>query len=109
MPPMSWTSKWRICDGAPAGLADDGEGLGKDVVEGGLLGGAGALGCAFFGGIDVFGGDGRGDALAELAGLGAQLVVGERLNGGLQSIDLRDGGKQALDRAFVTGAKDLGE
>ena len=95
--------------GAQAGLADDGEGLGKDLFEGGLLGGAGALGGVFFGGIDVFGGDGCGDALAELAGFGAQLIVGERLDGGLQGIDLRDGGKQALDRSFVTGAKNLCE
>ncbi len=95
--------------GTQASLADDGEGLGKDLFERGLLGGAGALGGVFLGGIDVFGGDGRGDALAELIGFGAQLLVGERLNGGLQSIDLRDGGKKALDRPFVTGAKDLCE
>ena len=61
--------------GAQAGLADDGEGLWKKQVERGHLGGADAPGCVFAGGVDIFGGDGRGDALAELFRLGAQLVV----------------------------------
>ena len=49
-----------------------------------------------------------GDALAELDGLGAELLVGERLDGGLEGVDLRDDGHEALDGAFVTGAKDFG-
>ena len=43
--------------GAQAGLADDGEGLRKNLIERGLLGGADALRRAFFGGVDIFGGE----------------------------------------------------
>ncbi len=104
MPPMSWTSKWRMLHGAPAGFADDGEGLGEDVVEGGLFGGD-ALVFVFRGVLDAF--EGVGDALAELDGLGAELVVGERLDGGLEGVDLRDDGHEALDGALVAGTKDF--
>jgi hypothetical protein len=96
-------------DGAQAGLADDGECLWKDLIERGLLGCACALGGVFAGGVDLAGGDGCGDALAELAGFRAQLVVGERLDRRLERVDLLDHGQQALDRPFVTCTKDLCE
>ena len=103
MPPISWTSKWRICDGALAGFADDGEGFGEDVVEGGLFGGDALV--LFRGVFDAF--ERGGDALAELGGLGAELLVGERLDGGLEVVDLLDERHEALDGAFVAGAKDF--
>ncbi len=61
-------------DGAAAGLADDGEGLGQDLVQGGLFGGVDGvanLGGAGLDGIGRYGnfGDRVGDALAELGGL----------------------------------------
>ena len=71
-----------MLDGALAGFADDGEGLGEDVVEGGLFGGDALV----FGIFDAF--EGGGDALAEFGGLGAELLVGERLDGGLEVVDL---------------------
>ncbi|WP_325382250.1 hypothetical protein, partial [Edaphobacter sp.] len=40
-------------------------------------------------------------------GLGAQLVVGERLDGGLKVIDLLNGWQKALYGAFVAGAEDF--
>ena len=55
-------------DGAPAGLADDGEGFGQDLVEGGALGGLDFVGVG-----DAF--KLGGDAGAELDGFGAQLFV----------------------------------
>ena len=54
--------------GAPAGLADDGEGLGKNLVEGGALGGFDLFGVG-----DAF--ETRSDAGTELGCLGAQLFV----------------------------------
>ena len=68
-------------DHAPASFADDGEGFGQEVVERG-----------FFGGGDLFGVgeavDGLGDAGLELDGLGAELLVGERLRGFVEAVDL---------------------
>ena len=61
-------------DGALAGFADDGEGFGEDVVEGDLFGGDALVGILYVG-------DGVGDALPELDGLIAELVVRERLRG----------------------------
>ena len=69
-------------DGALAGFADDGEGFGEDVVEGGFFGGDARSSAS----VDAF--DGGGDALAEFGGLGAELLVGERLDGGLEVVDL---------------------
>jgi hypothetical protein len=57
----------------------------------------------------MFCGEQIGNALAELTRLGAQLIVGERLDGGFQRIDLFHRGKHALDRSFVTGAKNFCE
>ena len=54
--------------GTLAGLADDCEGFREDGVEGGLFGGAEGLGCVWVFGVDLLGGDGVGDALAELGG-----------------------------------------
>ncbi len=101
-------------DGAAGGFANDGEGLGHEVVEGGFFGGVDGvanLGRARF---DWVGGDvdlryGVSNALAELGGFGAELLVRERLDGGLEGVDGLDGGEEALDGAFVAGAEDLGE
>ncbi len=87
-------------DGALAGFADDGEGFGEDVVEGGLFGGDALVGI-----FNAF--DGGGDALAEFDGPGAEGLVGEGLHGGLEGVNLRDDGHEPLDGAFVAGAKDL--
>ena len=64
MPPTSWTSKCALADAAPDGLADDREGLRQQVVERLAV----------------------GEPLAELVRLGAQLVVGERLNSGSSAL-----------------------
>ena len=91
-------------DGAAAGLADDGECLGEEVVEGIL-----------FGGVDGFlvvlvdAGAGVVDALAELDGPLAELLVGECGDISFESVDLMDGGEEALDGAFVAGAEDFGD
>ncbi len=79
-------------DGAAAGFADDGEGFGEDGVEGGLFGGVDGVEVVLgaIGGVELLGGDGVGYALAEFGGLGAELVVGERLHGGLEGVDLLD-------------------
>jgi hypothetical protein len=87
-------------DGALAGFADDGEGFREDGVEGGLFGGDSLVGV-----VDPF--EGSGDPLAELGGLGAQGLVGECLHGGLEVVNLPDERHEALDGAFVAGAKDL--
>jgi len=94
-------------DGTLAGLADDGESLREDGVESGLFGGAGCFVRVIVSRVDVFGCDGGGDALTELGGFVAEVFVGERLDGRLEGINLRHEGLQALDGAFVAGAKDL--
>jgi hypothetical protein len=91
-------------DGALAGFADDGEGFGEDVGEGLFFDGD-ALVLVFRGVLDAF--ERVGDALAELGGFVAELLVGEGLDGGLEVVDLFDDRHEALDGAFVTGAKDL--
>ena len=88
--------------GAPAGLADDGEGLGQDLVEG-----------CVFGGPDLIGvGDsfelGR-DPGPELNGLVAQLLIGELLDLRLEGIDLGDHRRELLDGALVRGAENFGK
>ncbi len=95
--------------GALAGLADDGEGLGQDGVEGCLFRGESAFVGVGIGRVDLLGGDGFCDALAELGGLGTELLVGERLRGGLESINLSDKRQNALYSAFVTCAEDFGD
>ena len=72
---------------APAGLADHGERLDQQVVERLAV----------------------GDALAELDGLVAELLVGERLDLRLERADLRDARTEPLDLTLVLGADDLGE
>ena len=72
---------------ASPGLADHGERFRQQIVERSAV----------------------GDALPELDGLGAELFVGERLNGRLERVDFRDERTQTLDFAFVLGADDLGE
>ena len=73
---------------APPGLADDGEGLGQQVVE--------RLAA--------------GDALLELAVFALQLVVGERLDARLEVVDLGDNrAAEPLQFAVVLGAENFGE
>ena len=72
--------------GRPAGgLADDGEGLGEDVVHGGAL----------------------GELLLELGGLCPQLVVGQGLEAGLEVVDDGDERLDLLEGAVVIGAEQL--
>jgi len=68
-----------LAQDALGGLAHDGEGLFENLVEG-LAG---------------------GQAVLELLGLGAQLVVGERLHLRLESVDLGDPRVESLDLAVV--------
>ena len=101
-------------DGAAAGLAHDGEGLGQDIGEGGFFGGVDLspdLGRAGFDGVgrDRHAADSLGDARAKLNRLQAEIVVRERLDSGLKGVDLGDGGHQALDSAFVRGAEDFAD
>ncbi len=88
-----------------APLAGDGEGLGEDLVEGGLQ--------VFFGRADdhlvardLFLRrfqrlDGGAEALAELEGLAPQLIVGQRADRGLECVDLRHDGQHLLDVALM--------
>ena len=70
-----------------AGLADDGEGFGKQVVERLAV----------------------GKALTELGGLVAQLAVAERLDRRFERVDGLDDRADFLQLAFVLRAEDLGE
>ena len=72
---------------AAAGLAHDGERLGQQVVERLAV----------------------GDARAELGRLGAQLLVGQRLDRRLERVDLLDERANRFQLALVLGADDLGE
>jgi len=95
-------------DGALAGFADDGEGFGKDFVEGGLLGGVDFLGV----GDAVVGWNGLTgsfDAGFELGGLGAELLVGERGECLLMAADGGKPGKNAFDGTVVGGAENFGD
>src|SRR5262249_15455550 len=49
------------------------------------------------------------DALTELNGFAAELLVGQRLNRGLERVDLGDQRAQAFQFAFILGSDDLGE
>ena len=62
---------------APAGLADHGEGFGHELVENDLQ--LRVLLVGIFDGVDAL-----ADALAELLGFGAELLVGELLHGRLR-------------------------
>ena len=72
---------------AAAGLADDGEGLGNQVVQR----------FAF------------GEALAEFGGLQAQLFVAERLGLVFFGVDLGNERTDAFQLALILGADDLRE
>ena len=72
---------------AAAGLADDGEGLGQQVVERLSL----------------------PEARPEFVCLGAQLFVRERFDGRLERVDLDNEGGQALQFALVGGTEDFRE
>ncbi len=72
---------------ALAGLADDGERLDEQVVEGFAL----------------------SNPRAEFRGLPAELLVGERLNRRLERADFGDERAQTLQFTFVLGADDFGE
>ena len=72
---------------APACLAHDGKGLGQQLVQ--RLPG--------------------GDALPQLDGLESQLLIGEPEQRGLDSVDLLNQGRDALQLALVLCADDLGE
>ena len=90
-----------------AGLSDEGKSLGKNLVEG-----------CFFSSVDAvevflrsigqveFGADSV-NALTEFGCFVAKSFVGERLNGGLEVINLLYGRHEALDSALVAGAKDF--
>ena len=43
------------------------------------------------------------------SGLGGELLVGERLDGFFEAVDLGELGEHALDGTFVGGAEDFGE
>ena len=72
---------------AAADLTDDGKGFRKQLVERLAV----------------------GEALLELHGLRAERVVAERLDRGLERVDLRDERAQLFQFSFVLGADDLGE
>jgi hypothetical protein len=74
-----------LAEHAPGGLAHHGVGLGLDVVER----------LAFF------------EAAAELAGLGAQLLVGELLDLRLEGVDLPGQGSELLLHLAFTGGQEL--
>ena len=100
-----------------ASLADDSEGLGQELVEDHLFRGVDGVvvvvsllkggGRKVSRGGDL--GDGGGDALTELDGLGPKLLVGERLDRGFKSTDLLYNRKQTLHGAFIAGTEDLGD
>ncbi len=76
-------------------LAADGECLRQQVLE--------SLGEFLAGGRLA------GDALAELGGLGAQRVVRQRLEFGLERVDLRDGASVLLQEPLIATAEDAGQ
>ena len=83
MPPISWTSKWRMFELAPRHLAADSEGFRKNVVEG-------------------FAG---GHPLSEGLSLVGQGVIGKRNQVRFQTVNALDNGHQALDFSVVLTAK----
>ena len=84
---MICTSKGRRPYRASGGCAHDGEGRDQQVVEAGAL-------------IEL---------LAELGRLGAQLLVGQRLDLGLEIADGGDGRLHAFDVALVFASEDFGQ
>src|SRR6185437_13219635 len=89
-------------DGAPAGLADYGEGFGQNFVEGGA-----------FGLIEIVGVGNAlhagGDAGAELGCFGTKLFIGKLFHLRLKGAYLGDDGEQFLDDPLVGGAEYFGE
>ena len=73
-----------LADDPLGGLAGDGERLDGDVVEVGAV----------------------GQALAELGGLGLQLLVGQALELGLEGVDVRHHALQRLELLALAGAED---
>ena len=60
--------------------------------------------------VGIFDGiDALANALAKFVGLGAELLVGELLHRRLERVDLLDQRRNALEFAFVTGAKNGGD
>ena len=86
---------------APAGFANNGEGLRQKLVKSCLH--CGVFFVGIFDRVHAF-----ADALAELFCLGAKLLVGELLHRRLKRINLPDQRHDALDFPFVTGAEDGG-
>ena len=115
MPPISWTSKWRIAEGPLHRLAGHREDLGQDVVEGllealvlALAAGLGQLAAALEIGVVelVLGrlaGDGRlADLLADLVELRSRISSSDRAcDLGLERVDLVDQRLEASDLAVV--------
>ena len=104
MPPISCTSKWRICIGAPAGLAHYGEGWPPAEFRPTLRAPQALMASALS----------DADASAQCAretlpSLPAQLVVGELLRLGFERVDGGDQRHHALDGAIVCGAEDFRE
>ena len=80
---MSWTSKWRWPEDPPGRLPDGGEGVDQKVVERlALL-----------------------DPLAEVHRPVGELLVGQRLHGGLELVDQGDELGQPADLLSLTGAQ----
>ena len=88
--------------GAHARLAHGGEGFGQKLVERGPLD---PLALRFV--RDAF--DGAGDALLELDGARAQLLVREALDGGLQFVNPPDDGLDRFQEALVAAPENLGQ
>ena len=101
MPPISWTSKGRMPEGAHGGLARHGERLVEQLVQGGR---AGLLQVLLVDALERL-----REALPELGGLAAQRVVGERLDRRLERVDALHPRQELLDVALVLRAEDLGE
>ena len=99
-------------DGAFTGFADYGEGFREDSFEGFVFGGVDGVNHLRRAGLNGVGGNCDfgacvGYAGAEFGSLSAQLVVRKGLNGGLEGVDLRDEGHEALDGALVAGTEDF--
>ncbi len=92
-----------LADGAPGRFADEGERLDELLVQRLAREGAALL--------DVLGKGLQGvlDARADRADARAQLVVGERLDPGLERVDLRHAGPHGLHVALVLRAEDFRE
>ena len=98
---------------AAAGFSDNGKSFGKDFLEnffeGGLLGSIpGVAGISVVGRSLGYAAEAFVNLLAEVEGLGAELLVRERLSGGVKGRNLVENGLQALDLSLVLGPENLG-